>query len=124
MVVHVAGGFAGRGEIRRRLAGWQATAGGETVSGCIQADGDLSATSATGETAELYATNAKCKTFVRYTRFGLVLVRSWYDQNSTEVQAVVGTMHYRQWYHHGVITTRAAALYDQYNALNLPLRVC
>jgi hypothetical protein len=24
MVVHVAGGFAGRGEIRRRLAGWQA----------------------------------------------------------------------------------------------------
>ena len=32
MVVHVAGGFEGRGEIRRRLAGWEATAGGETVT--------------------------------------------------------------------------------------------
>lgn len=32
MVVHVAGGFAGRGEIRRRLAGWEARDGGEAVS--------------------------------------------------------------------------------------------
>ena len=64
----------------------------------ILADGDLS------------ATNAKCKTFVRYTRWGLVLVRSWYGDNTTEVTAVIGAVHYRQWYFHGVITTRAAAL--------------
>jgi hypothetical protein len=76
----------------------------------ILADGDLSATNATGETAELYATKAPCKTFVRYTLWGLVLVRSWYDDNTTEVNAVIGTVHYRQWYRHGVITTRSAAL--------------
>lgn len=78
----------------------------------IKPDGDLIAYKASGSnvyTIEL-PDSSQDACFLRYTPLGLVLVRSYYPEGATLVEAVFGGVVYRQWYKHILGSNRAASL--------------
>lgn len=48
--------------------------------------------------------------FIRFTPRGVVLVRSYYEDDETLVETIIDGRQYRRWYKHGLITARAATL--------------